>query len=79
MLPRNGRAETLFFEWQSEGLCLTAEPQAVPELRAIDRMEQRVFATVQPGEEVKHQPGFGNASRISRAEMGFWGWGRVKS
>lgn len=60
VLPRNGRAETLYFEWQATGLCLTAEPQAVPELKAIDRMEQRIFAAVQPGEEVKYQPGFGN-------------------
>jgi hypothetical protein len=60
VLPRNGKAETLYFEWQSEGLCLTTEPQAVPELRAIDRMEQRVFGMVQPGEEVRYQPGLGN-------------------
>ncbi len=60
VLPRNGRAETLYFEWQTEGLCLTTEPQAVPELKAIDRMEQRVFNAVQPGDEVKYQPGFGN-------------------
>ncbi len=60
MLPRNGRAETLFFEWQAEGLCLTTEPQAVPGLKAIDRMEQRVFNAVKPGEEVRYQPGFGN-------------------
>jgi hypothetical protein len=60
VLPRNGRAETLFFEWQAEGLVLTAEPQAVPELKAIDRMEQRIFQVVQPGEEIKYQPGFGN-------------------
>jgi hypothetical protein len=60
VLPRNGRAETLFFEWQAEGLCLTAEPQSVPELKAIDRMEQRIFQAVQPGEEIKYQPGFGN-------------------
>jgi hypothetical protein len=60
VLPRNGRAETLFFEWQAEGLCLTTEPQAVPELKAIDHMEQRIFHAVQPGEEVKYQPGFGN-------------------
>ena len=60
VLPRNGRAETFFFEWQAEGLCLTTEPQAVPELKAIDRMEARIFAVVQPGEEVKYQPGFGN-------------------
>jgi hypothetical protein len=57
---RDGRAETLFFEWQSEGLCLTTEPQAVPELRAIDKMEQRIFAAVQPGEEVRYQPELGN-------------------
>jgi hypothetical protein len=57
---RNDRAETLFFKWQSEGLCLTTEPQAVPELKAIDRIEQRIFAAVQPGEEIKYQPGFGN-------------------
>jgi hypothetical protein len=37
VLLRNGRAETLFFEWQAEELCLTTEPQAVPELKAIDR------------------------------------------
>jgi hypothetical protein len=60
VLPRNGRAETLFFEWQSEGLCVTTEPRAVPELRAIDKMEQRIFAAVQPGDLVRYQPGFGN-------------------
>ncbi len=60
VLPRNGRAETLYFEWQSTGLCLTTEPQAVPEVRAIDRMEQRIFATVQPGDEIPgYQPSFG--------------------
>jgi hypothetical protein len=60
VLPRNGRAETLYFEWQANGLCLTTEPQGVPELKAIDRMEQRIFVAVQPGEEIKYQPGFGN-------------------
>jgi hypothetical protein len=30
VLPRNGQAETLYFEWQANGLCLTTEPQAVP-------------------------------------------------
>ena len=60
VLPRNGRAETMFFEWQESGLCLTTEPEAVPEVRAIDRMEARVFAAVQPGEEIKYYPAFGN-------------------
>jgi len=60
VLPRNGRAETLYFEWQSEGLVLTAEPQAVEEVRAIDKMEQRVFGVVNPGGEIRYQPGFGN-------------------
>jgi hypothetical protein len=60
VLPRNGRAETLFFEWQAEGLCLTTEPQAVPEQKALDRMEQRVFSAVKPGEEIRYQPGYGN-------------------
>src|SRR5579871_5002260 len=60
VLPRNGRAETLYFEWQAEGLCLTAEPQPVQEVKAIDRMEQRIFSAVKPGEEIKFQPGFGN-------------------
>jgi hypothetical protein len=60
VLTRNGRTETLFFEWQPEGLVLTTEPQAVQELKAIDRMEQRIFQAVQPGEEIKYQPGFGN-------------------
>jgi hypothetical protein len=32
----------------------------VPEARAIDRMEQRIFQAVQPGGEIKYQPGFGN-------------------
>src|SRR5579871_2409690 len=60
VLPRNGRAETLYFEWQAEGLCLTTEPQPVQEVKAIDRMEQRIFSAVKPGEEIKFQPGFGN-------------------
>jgi hypothetical protein len=37
-----------------------AESQAVPELKAIDRMELRIFQAVQPGDEIKYQPGFGN-------------------
>jgi hypothetical protein len=60
VLPRNGRAETLYFEWQANGLCLTTEPQAVEEVKAIDRMELRIFQVVQPGDEIKYQPGFGN-------------------
>ena len=60
VLPRNGRTETLYFEWQAEGLCLTTEPQAVPELKAIDHIERRIFSAVQPGEEIRYQPGFGN-------------------
>lgn len=60
VLPRNGRAETLFFEWQAEGLCLTTEPQAVPELKAIDHMERRIFSAIKPGDEIRYQPGFGN-------------------
>jgi hypothetical protein len=32
----------------------------VPELKAIDRMEQRIFQAVPPGEEIRYQPGFGN-------------------
>jgi hypothetical protein len=60
VLPRNGRAETLYFEWQSTGLCLTTEPQPVEELKAIDRMEQRVFNVVQPGGEIRYEPGLGN-------------------
>jgi hypothetical protein len=32
----------------------------VPEAKAIDRMEQRIFQAVQPGEEIKYQPGLGN-------------------
>ena len=60
VLPRNGRAETLFFEWQAEGLCLTTEPQAVPELKAIDHMERRIFSAIKPGDEIRYEPGFGN-------------------
>ena len=37
-----------------------ANHQAVPELKAIGRMEQRIFQAVQPGDEIKYQPGFGN-------------------
>ena len=60
VLPRNGRAETLYFEWQAEGLVLTTEPQPVQQAKAIDHMEQRVFGVVKPGEEIRYQPGFGN-------------------
>jgi hypothetical protein len=47
-------------EWQTEGLCLATEPEAVQEVKAIDRMERPIFSAVQPGEEVRYQPGFGN-------------------
>jgi len=77
VLPRNGRAETLFFEWQSEGLCLTKEPLAVPELKAIDRMEQRIFAAVEPGEEIKYQPGFGNRNLFYECKSRLVKAGRV--
>jgi hypothetical protein len=39
---------------------LTTEPEAVPELKAIDHMERRIFTTVQPGDEIKYQPGYGS-------------------
>jgi hypothetical protein len=39
----------------------------VPELTALDRMEQRVFAVVKPGEEIRYLPGFGNRN-------GFFDW-----
>ena len=67
VLPRNGRAETLYFEWQSEGLVLTMEPQAMREMTALDHMEQRVFTLVKPGEEIRYQPGFGSRN-------GFFDW-----
>ena len=34
-------AKTLYFAWQAEGLCLTTEPQAVPELKG-DLMEREL-------------------------------------
>jgi hypothetical protein len=77
VLPRNGRAETLFSEWQSEGLCLTMEPQAVPELKAIDRMEQRIFAAVQPGEVVRYLPGFGSRNLFFEWEKGALRKGKI--
>jgi hypothetical protein len=55
-------------ELQATGLCLTPEPQAVTELKAIDRKEQRIFAAVQPGGEIRYQPGFGNRKSICRVE-----------
>ena len=60
LFAKKRAVRTLYFEWQAEGLCLTTEPQAVQELKAIDRMEQRIFQAVQPGEEIRYQPGFGN-------------------
>jgi hypothetical protein len=35
-------------------------PQPEREERAIDRMEQRIFQAVKPGDEIRYQPGFGN-------------------
>src|SRR5690349_12147047 len=58
----------LYFEWQAEGLCLTTEPQAVPEVRAIDRMEQRVFAAVPPGEEIRYQRRLRKSQSVFRVE-----------
>ncbi len=39
---------------------MAALASAIPELRAIGRMEQRVVAAVEPGEEIRYQPGLGN-------------------
>jgi hypothetical protein len=60
VLTRLGACERFYFEFQTQGLVMVDEPQAVPELRAIDRMEERIFQVVKPGEEVRHQPGFGS-------------------
>jgi len=46
----------LFFEWQTKGLCLTTELQAVPGAEAIEHMERRIFQTVQSGEEIQFMP-----------------------
>lgn len=60
ILCRCGKAERLFFEWQVCGMVLTTEPVADKEEKAIDRMEQRIFQAVKPGEEIRYQPGFGS-------------------
>lgn len=61
ILSRCGKAERLFFEWQLGGMVLTAEPQPEKEEKAIDRMEQRVFAICKPGDEIPpYQPAMGN-------------------
>jgi len=39
---------------------MALDTQRSPEAKAIDRMEQRIFQAVQPGEEIRYQPGFGN-------------------
>ncbi len=78
VLTRNGRTETLFFEWQPEGLVLTTEPQAVPELKAIDRIEQRIFSAVQPGEEIKLSAGLWQSQSVFRLEKSC-GKGRQRS
>jgi hypothetical protein len=60
ILSRCGKSERLYFEWQVGGMVLTAEPEAVQEVKAIDRMEQRIFLAVKPGDELAYQPAFGN-------------------
>jgi hypothetical protein len=60
VLTRLGACERFYFEFQTQGLVMVDEPVAVPELKAIDKMEQRVFQAVKPGDEIRHQPGFGN-------------------
>ena len=66
VLPRNGRAERLYFEWQHNGLVLTAEPQAVTEETALTRMERSVFAKYKPGDVVMYSPELGPEATFYR-------------
>jgi hypothetical protein len=67
VLPRNGKSERLFFEWQTGGLVLTTEPEAVTEETALTRMERNVFAKYKPGQMVVYSPELG-------AEGTFYRW-----
>lgn len=62
VLPRNGRAETLYFEWRLEGLMLTSKPDDVPENTAMHRMTVNVFAAFKPGEPITYQEALGPSS-----------------
>ena len=44
---------------------------------SADRMEQRIFQAVQPGEEFKYQPGFGNRNLFLECKKRLLKEGRV--
>jgi hypothetical protein len=66
VLPRNGRSERLFFEWQVNGLCLTTEPEALPENTALYKMEQHVFAKYKAGDMIVYSAELGTQSTFER-------------
>jgi hypothetical protein len=62
VMTRNGRTEKIFMRWEpSQGLVVTEKPEPETETKAIDRMEQNVFAVAKPGDEIpSYQPAFGS-------------------
>jgi len=66
VLPRNGRSERLYFEWQVNGLCLTTEPEAVPEESALTRMQRNVFAKFKAGEMLTYSAELGPEATFYR-------------
>jgi hypothetical protein len=66
VLPRNGRAEKLYFEWQSKGLCLTTKPEELPENTALYRMGLNVLAKYKPGEQVVYSAELGPETTFYR-------------
>jgi hypothetical protein len=66
VLPRNGRAERLYFEWQANGLVLTQELEEVPENSAMYRMELNVMAKYKPGDMVVYSAELGAETTFTR-------------
>jgi len=66
ILPRAGRAERMYFIWQSGGLQLTAEPDAAPEDSAFGRVTAAVRAVFKPGEPVTYCESLGPESTFYR-------------
>ncbi len=67
ILPRAGRAECMYFIWQSGGLEMTTKPDEAPEDSAFGRMTTAVRVAFKPGEPIVYRPGLG-------AEATFYRW-----
>jgi hypothetical protein len=66
ILPRAGKAEVMYFRWESGGLALTKEPDAEPEDNAFARMTSAVHAAFKPDEPIMWKDSLGSEASFYR-------------